>query len=198
MMKFLHAACGNNDKTRTTREFDTGDWEEVRMDISPEVKPNIVSSLQDMKNVPNASFDAVFTAHSLERLYPHEVGMALGNIIRVLKDDGYLIASCADLQAACALVAEDKLLEPAYESPAGPVAPIDIIYGFRPALAAGYERHACKCGFTSRALMGTLAQAGFGSMWTARNPETFTLVALACKQERSEEYLKELAVRHFG
>lgn len=198
MLKFLHAACGNNDKARTTREFDTDGWEEVRMDVSPEVKPDVVSSLLDMKSIANATFDAVFTAHSLERLYPHEVGAALTNILRVLKDDGYLIISCADIQSACALVAEDKLLEPAYQSPAGPVAPLDILYGFRPALAAGYERHACKCGFTSRALMGTLAQAGFGSMWSARNQETFTLVALACKQERSEDFLRELAVRHFG
>lgn len=198
MQKFLHAACGNNNKSRTTREFDQGDWEEVRLDPNPEVKPDVVGTLLDMPSVKDASFDAVFTAHSLERLYPHEVGKALANIVRVLKSDGYLIVSTADIQSACALVAEDKLLEPAYESPAGPVSPLDILYGFRPALAAGFTQHACKCGFTSRALMGTLAQAGFGSMWAARNPESFTLVALACKEERSEEYLKELAARHFG
>ena len=198
MPRFLHAVCGNSDKFRTTRIFETSDWEEVRMDMNPEVKPDVLSTLLDMTQFPDEYFDAVFTAHSLERLYPHEVGRALGNIFRVLNADGYLIVSCADLQAACTLVAQDKLLEPAYESPAGPVAPMDIIYGFRPALAAGFERHACKSGFTARALMGTLAQAGFGAMWAARNPEAFTVVALASKQEHSEEYLKELAVSHFG
>jgi hypothetical protein len=198
MLKFLHISCGNTTRSRTTREFDSGDWEEIRMDANPDVRPDIVASLQSMRAIASSSFDAAFTAHSLERLYAHEVGPALSQIQRVLKADGYFIVSCADIQSACALVAEDKLLEPAYESPAGPVSPIDILYGFRPALAAGYERHACKCGFTSRSLIGALAQTGFGSIWSARNPATFTLVALASKQERSEEFLKELAVRHFG
>lgn len=198
MPRLLHAICGSNNKSRTTREFSSADWEEVRMDPQAEVKPDVVSSLLDMSMLEDASFDAVFTAHSLERLYAHEVGKALGNIHRVLKDDGYLIVSCADIQAACALVAEDKLLEAAYESPAGPVAPMDILYGFRPALAAGFERHACKCGFTSRALLGTLGQAGFASKWGARNPNSFTLVAIACKQSKSEDFMKEMAVKHFG
>jgi SAM-dependent methyltransferase len=198
MLKFLHIACGSLTRSRTTREFDSGDWEEVRMDANPGVHPDIVASWRDMQVVESDSFDAVFTAHSLERLYPHEVGPALAQILRILKDDGYFVVTCADIQSACALVAQDKLLEPAYESAAGPVAPIDILYGFRPALAAGYERHACKCGFTSRSLLGTLAQAGFGTIWSARNAATFTLAALASKQARSEEFLKELAVRHFG
>lgn len=198
MQTFLHAACGNNDKSRSTREFASKDWHEIRMDPIQETSPDIVSSLLDMKSLGSDSFDAVFTAHSLERLYAHEVGLALGNIFRVLKPEGYFVLLAADLQAACALVAEDKLLEPAYSSPAGPIAPIDIIYGYRPALAAGYEHHACKCGFTSRALMGTLAQAGFGSIWAARNSASFTIMALASKQERSEELLRELAARHFG
>lgn len=198
MPKFLHAACGTNNKARTTRELNTPEWEEVRMDAAPEANPDVVSTLLDMAQLEDASFDAVFTAHSLERLYPHQVGPALANILRVLKDDGYLIVACSDLQAACALIAEDKLLEPAYESPAGPVAPIDILYGFRPALAAGMERHACNCGFTSRALMGTLGQVGFASLWSARNPQTFTLVAIASKKEMSEGLLRELAARHFS
>ena len=198
MPKLLHAICGNATKDRTTREFNSPEWTEVRMDPQQDVKPDVLSSLLDMSAFEDASFDAVFTAHTLERLYPHEVSKALANIARVLKDDGYLIVTCADLQAACAMVAEGKLLEVAYESPAGPVAPLDILYGFRPALAAGLERHACKCGFTSRALLGTLGQAGFVSKWAGRNPDSFTLVAIACKQNKSEEFMKELAAKHFG
>lgn len=198
MPKLLHAICGSATKARTTREFNSPEWEETRMDPQQDVKPDVQSDLLDMTMFEDASFDAVFTAHTLERLYPHEVGKALANIVRVLKDDGYMIVTCADIQAACALVAEDKLLEAAYESPAGPVAPIDILYGFRPALAAGFERHACKCGFTSRALLGTLGQAGFVSKWAARNPNSFTIVAIACKQQKPEEFMKELAAKHFG
>lgn len=198
MKRFLHAACGDGDKSRTTREFHLGEWDEVRMDASLDNSPDIISTLADMSTIENGAFDAVFTSHSLERLYPHEVGTALRNFHRVLADDGYMIIAAADLQSACALVAEDKLLEPAYESAAGPVSPMDIIYGFRPAIASGLEHFACKCGFTSRVLAGTIAQIGFGSLWSARNPSTFSLVCIATKQEVSEEALKTLADKHFG
>jgi len=197
MFTFLHAACGGNDKTRTTREFATDEWKEVRLDSNSGFNPDITASLIDMQLEPE-SFDAAYTAHSLERLYAHEVGTALANLYAALKPEGYLVLMCADVQAACALVAEDKLLEPAYESPAGPVAPIDILYGFRPALAAGHKHLACKCGFTTRALMGTLAQAGFGSVWSARNPEAFSILTIASKEERSEDFMREIAARHFA
>ncbi len=201
MPKFLHAACGGDDKTRTTREFAKEEWQETRMDAYGEANPDVVSSLPDMlgaSGLQTASFDAAFTSHSLERLYAHQAVAALENLARVLKDDGYLVVACSDLQAICALVAEDKLLEPAYQSPAGPVTPLDVLYGFRPALAAGHENHACKCGFTSHALMGSLRQAGFKSLWITKNPSSFSLVCIACKQEVPEEHLRELIAKHFG
>ena len=198
MLTFLHAACGNVDKAHTTREFAGAHWQEVRMDVAGIGSPQIVSSLLDMRMLDPESFDAAFTARSLERLYSHEVGLALGNLLRILKQDGYLIVVCADLQLACSLVAEDKLLEPAYESPAGPVSPLDIIYGYRPAIAAGQTLYARKCGFTIKALIGTLSQVGFASIWGTRIPQTFTIAAIACKSKHPEAYLKKLAATHFG
>ena len=75
---------------------------------------------------------------------------------------------------------------------------MDRVYGVRPGLAAGYERYAGKCGFPARALMGTLNQAGVRSQWVARNPHTVTLAAIASKQEKPEDLLKQLAGLHFG
>jgi SAM-dependent methyltransferase len=195
--KFLHAASGNSDKSRTTREFSADAWEEIRMDDNAEVHPDIQADMLHMDSVASGSFDAAFTAYSLERMYPHEVLPALRNLHRVLTEDGYLVVHCADLRSACALIAGDKLLEPAYESPAGPVAPLDILYGFRPALAAGYTRHANKCGFTARALTGTLAQAGFGSVWMTVYASSYTITAIASKKERTEVEMRELAATHF-
>jgi SAM-dependent methyltransferase len=196
--RFLHAASGNSDKSRTTREFATDAWDEVRMDDNPEVRPDVRADILHMDAVADESFDAAFTAYSLERLYAHEVLHALRNLHRILKAEGYLVVHCADLRSACALIAGDKLLEPAYESAAGPVAPLDILYGFRPALAAGYTRHANKCGFTARALTGTLAQAGFGSVWITVNASTYTITAVASKRERPETAMRELAKTHFA
>lgn len=198
MPRFLHAICGNADKTRTTKLFAQDDWAEVRLDPYEVNKPDVVGSLLEMDKVEAASMDAVITSHSLERLYPHEVIQALENIKRVLKDDGYFIVTCADMQTICGLVAEDKYLDPVYTSSAGPVAPIDMLYGFRPALAAGQLQFATHCGFTSKALTGTLAQVGFASIWAARNPDILTIGAIATKKECTEEELRALADKHFG
>ena len=198
MPKLLHAMCGNNDKSRTTKVFAQNEWTEVRLDPHPANKPDIEGDLRALSTLEDKSFDAILTHHSLERLYPHEVGKALAEMYRVLNDEGYLLLTCADLQTACQLIADDKFLEPAYESPAGPISPIDILYGFRPAVAAGHMNFANHCGFTSKALIGTLAQVGFASVWTARNPEIVTIAAIATKQQHTEEYLKNLATQHFS
>ena len=200
MPRFLHYACGEMSKINTTKLFSSDKWTEVRLDSSSDLqkKPDIESSLTNLSALESESFDAVFTSHSLERLYPHEVGKALSELFRVLKKDGHLLITCADLLATCTLIAEDKLLEPAYESPAGKVSPIDILYGFRPAIAAGHMQFARHCGFTPKAMMGTLAQIGFASLWAARNPEMFTFAVLATKTEATEAQLKELASQHFA
>ena len=200
MPRFLHFACGEMTKANTTKLFLFFDWEEVRHDSNENLqkKADIVTPLTDLSKIESESYDAVFSSHSLERLYPHEVGKALSELLRVLKKDGHLLITCADLLAACTLVAEDKLLEPAYESPAGKVSPLDILYGFRPAIAAGHTQFARHCGFTPKAMMGTLAQVGFASLWAARNPEMFTFAVLATKTEANEEKLKTLASSHFA
>ncbi len=198
MPKFLHAVCGTVDKSRTTRLFAGADWQEVRMDPDAASAASISGGLLDIAGLEEESFDAVFTSHSLECLYPHEAVAALAAVRRVVRRAGHLVVTCADIQAACALVAEGKLLEPAYTSAAGPVAPIDILYGFRPALASGRHNMARRCGFTAQTLIGALAQAGFGSVWSARNPRIFTLAAIATREECSEDRLKELAHKHFG
>jgi ubiquinone/menaquinone biosynthesis C-methylase UbiE len=185
-------------RQRTTLLFAGSDWEEVRMDPSREAKPDIQASLLDMQAVEDASFDAVFTAHSLERLYPHQVMAALGNCLRVLKENGYLVVICTDIQEACSMIAEDRLLDTAYDAPAGPVTPLDILYGFRPALAAGRLEYACHCGFTAKVLMSSLAESGFGTVWSSKNRKAFSMAAIATRQRRSKAFLVELARQHFS
>ena len=97
----------------------------------------------------------------IKHLYPHEVPLALAEFKRVLKPDGFVVITCPDLQSVCALIAEDKLTDPAYTSPAGPSAPLDILYGHRPAMARGNLYMAHRCGFTQKVLIGTLRASGF-------------------------------------
>ena len=165
--KFLHVGCGAKAKDQTTSGFNTDEWSEVRLDIDPLGSPDILGSMTDMKEVKDCQMDAVFSSHNIEHLFANEVNIALCEFLRVLNEDGFAVVTCPDLKAICSLVAEDKLLSPIYTSPAGDVTPLDIIYGFRPSLAAGRSYMAHRCGFTEKVLRGELRAAGFKSLASA-------------------------------
>jgi hypothetical protein len=199
MNTLLHIGCGPKRKEHTTRAFNTPDWKELRLDIDPTVQPDVTGTMTDMSAVASGSVQAVFSSHNIEHLYPHEVPTALAEFLRVLDDDGFVVITCPDLQSVCALVAQDKLTEAAYTAPAGPIAPLDILYGHRPPMARGNLYMAHRCGFTQKVLRGTLQAAGFAAVATMARGYTpfFDLWALASKRERSEDEMRALALAHF-
>lgn len=198
MKTFLHVGCGHNRKNKTTKGFNTAGWTELRLDIDASVAPDIIGTMTDMTAVASESVDAIFSSHNIEHLYPHEVPIALAEFLRVLKPDGFLVVTCPDLQEVCRLVAEDKLLEAAYTSPAGPIAPLDILYGHRPPMAAGNLYMAHRCGFTEKVLIGTLRASGFGAVASGKRAHPcYDLFALASKDHMAEADLRQLAVAHF-
>ena len=195
MKTFIHVGCGHKRKDRTTKALST--WNELRFDIDESVQPDLVGTMTNMSSVSSASVDAVFSSHNIEHLYPHEVPVALSEFLRVLKPDGIAVITCPDLKSVCALIADDKLTDPAYTSPAGPIAPLDILYGLRPAMARGNLFMAHRCGFTQKVLTATLQAAGFKSIAAmSRGHPYFDLWAVASKAELSEDQMKTLALEH--
>jgi hypothetical protein len=83
MKTFLHVGCGNNTKQQAGRGFQGDEWREIRFDINPEVKPDIIGTMTDMSAVESSSVDALFSSHNIEHLYPHEVPLALAEFKRV-------------------------------------------------------------------------------------------------------------------
>lgn len=148
MKTFLHVGCGPRRKDRTIAGF--AELNELRYDIDESIQPDLDGTMTDMSSVSSKLVDAVFSSHNIEHLYPNEVPVALSECLLVLKPDGIAVNTWSDLQAVCALVAEDKLTEPAYTSPAGPIAPLDIHYGHRPSLSAGNLYMAHRCVFTKK------------------------------------------------
>jgi len=198
MPQFLHVGCGQHRKARTTPGFNRPEWEEVRLDIDPAVEPDIVGTMTDLSAVESGAFDALFSSHNIEHLYPHEVSVALAEFRRVLAPTGFCVITCPDLQSIAALVAEDKLLDPAYTSPAGPIAPLDMIFGFRPSMARGNLYMAHRCGFTQKVLIATLKAAGFGAVGSIRRgPPYFDLWVAATVAETDAENLRAIATAHF-
>lgn len=198
MKTFLHVGCGPKRKNSTTKGFNSTEWNELRLDIDPNANPDIVGTMTDMSSVPSESVDAVFSSHNIEHLYPHEVPIALAEFKRVLKPGGFVVITCPDLQSVCALVAEDKLTEPAYISPAGPIAPLDILYGHRPPMARGNLFMAHRCGFTKKVLGATLHEAGFVTAAIKRRAHpNYDLWVVATKQAVDENSLRTMAADHF-
>lgn len=198
MPTFLHIGCGQKRKDQTTRGFNTSDWQEIRFDIDPAVEPDINGTMLDMSAVQSGCMDALFSSHNIEHLYPHEVPVALSEFRRVLKPDGFAVITCPDLQSVCALIAEGKLVEPAYEAPAGPVTPLDILYGYRPSMAKGNLYMAHRCGFVEKVLIATLQAAGFRSIISRRRAHPFyDLWAVATPASLQDEAsIRALATHH--
>jgi SAM-dependent methyltransferase len=197
-LTFLHVGCGAKRQAQTTRGFAGAGWRELRLDIDSAVQPDIVGTMTDMAGVADASCDAVYSSHNIEHLYAHEVPVALREFRRVLKPSGFVVITCPDLQSVCEEVAADRLTDPAYQSPAGPIAPIDMLYGLRSALARGNHYMAHRCGFTAKVLAATLRQAGFGATALRRRARPhYDLWAVAAVQALPEADMKALAAQHF-
>ena len=112
---------------------------------------------------------------------------------RVLKQNGFLVITCPDLKSISKLIVEDKLLEVAYESPAGSINPADMLWGHSNSIKEGNEFMAHKCGFTKKTLMAALTNAGFKSVAGVEIPKYFDLWAVAQKNKaEKEEFLQHV------
>jgi predicted SAM-dependent methyltransferase len=186
MKKVLHVGCGHPDPAKLPAAFRDGNWQEVRLDIDADAKPDIVSSMLVMDMIADNSYDALYSSHNLEHLFPHEVPVAVREFARVLTPDGFAVMRMPDLQSVAALIAEDKLEDAAYMSAAGPITPLDMTYGLRVALANGNHYMAHKTGFTQKTLLHYLVANGFAQAQVIR-ASGFELLGLAYRQLVDEQ-----------
>src|SRR5262249_34108260 len=114
----LHVGCGPKDPASLHAMFRGPGWREVRLDIDPAVRPDIVGSITNMAAVTSGCVAGVWSSHNLEHLFAHEVPLALREFWRVLRPGGVALVTLPDLQRVAELVAADKLEDVAYVSPA--------------------------------------------------------------------------------
>jgi predicted SAM-dependent methyltransferase len=176
----LHVGCGARGSQRLNPVFhDQRKWKEVRLDIDADVEPDIVCSSTNMRrHVADGSVDAVWSSHNIEHLFDHEVPMALGEFRRVLRDDGFALIRCPDFEEVARAIVEDGLESVAYVAAAGPITPLDMVYGHRASIAEGNVFMAHRTAFTDRRLGHLLIDAGFDDVRTLKAPN-FDLWALA-------------------
>lgn len=165
--RLLHAGCG---RTGLPSWFGAR-YDEVRLDIDPEMGPDIVAPLTNMGEI--GEFDAVYCCHCIEHLYPDEVREALAEIHRVTKPGGFAQIIVPDLEG---VQATEAVL---FESPIGPLTGLDLIYGCR------FDRDRSRfmahhCGFVSSTLEAAMRAAGFEAVTMKRLPE-YNLMAVGQK-----------------
>lgn len=190
MKKVLHVGCGAATIEKMTPGFQQG-WQEVRFDINPDIKPDIVGTITDMCAVDDDSVDAIYSSHNIEHVYAHQVSDVLQEFRRVLKPDGFLVVTCPDIETVAGFVAQGKLTEPLYTSPAGPISPLDILYGHGKAIRDGEEYMAHRTAFTSVTLADALSVACFGTIVSRR--AGLNLWALATKSVVAHDTARSLA-----
>ncbi len=183
---FLNVGCGAMGMDRVPDILKAPGWQQVRVDIDTSVQPDIVASFSDMHMINRASVDAVFSSHNIEHMPWHEAQLALQEAKRVLRPDGFVYITCPDLEYIARLIVDGKLMEVAYNSPAGPITALDMLYGHRDAMARGNDYMAHRSGFTAESLGRVLIEAGFADVQVARDAQC-DLWAIASSQALSNE-----------
>ncbi len=139
-------------------------FEQVLLDIDPQGAPDIVLDGRQLGELAAAQFDAIYCSHNLEHYFRHDVPKVLGGFFHVLKPGGFAQIRVPDLTELMRRVVQGKidLEETLYVSPAGPIAPIDVIYGLgRQIEASGVDFFAHKTGFSDQSLARAVERAGF-------------------------------------
>src|SRR5271166_507262 len=160
--RILNAGSGPAGVGVLPSAFDQSLWTELRMDIDPRNAPDFVQSICDMRGVvEDGSFDAVWSSHCIEHLHDHEVLMALREFKRILREDGFAIVTCPNMDAIAKLLVSEDIESVAYLSPAGPIRLLDMIFGHSRSIEAGQTFMTHKTGFTADRMGRLATSAGF-------------------------------------
>ena len=177
----LNLGCGPKETQTVHPLFKK--YDVIRVDLNPDVEPDYIADVRDLSQFDDNYADGIYCWHVIEHLYPHEIVSTLKGFVRVLKPGGIAIIGTPDLHVAAYQIVMGNVDKPVYESQAGPIYAVDMLYGFRPEIANGNLYMAHKTGFTSVTLSDALKQAGFAKAKV--HAENYGLLAMA-EKERNE------------
>lgn len=173
-------------------------WDHSLLDIMPGAEVDVVCDARLMaQNLPAGQFDAVYCSHNLEHYYRHDLTKVLAGFKHVLKDDGFVEIRVPNMQAVFdRLVKGGKDIEDVmYESAAGPIRAVDMIYGLSSFIAGSGNDFMChKNGFTPKSLAEVLYFNGFEHLFVG-TPD-MDLLAFAFKQKPSDSQIELLKLKY--
>ena len=193
---FLQINAGGQITGETLPLFRSTEWSNASPAWIDELQP-IGQGDHALSSGNGKSIQAIFLNHYLPCCYTHEVPALLNHCLTSLSDTGFLIITCPDFITIAHEILAHGLTHPSYSSAAGPIAPIDMIFGHRPTLAEGHTAMAHHSGYTQSSLVALLSEAGFKSVRALARPEQFELVAVATKAETNDATFSDLLTRIF-
>lgn len=162
----LHVGCGRDSLPSWLSHYS-----EIRMDIDPDVQPDIVGDMTAIS--AEGPFDAIACFHALEHLHREDVDVALAEFKRVLRDGGVVYIIVPDIED---IKPTDEVL---YESSVGPITGVDVLFGYQKVIKdKPYMAH--KCGFTRDFLDEVFQKAGFSAS-VVRRVGNYNLLAVGVK-----------------
>jgi SAM-dependent methyltransferase len=193
--RVLHVGSGVRLPKNLHAIFKNHHWQEIRCDIDESTKPDIIASIADLgRNVENASCDAIWASHVLEHLSRHQVPLALREFRRVLTPTGFVLIRLPDLEQVAQLIVEGRINDVIYTSAAGPITPLDMLYGHDASITRGHQSMRHGTGFTEDLLAQDMVAAGFAEVRTART-KTYEVWAAAFMQDANVEILLDELAR---
>jgi predicted SAM-dependent methyltransferase len=194
MKRVLNAGSGPKSLRKQNSLFDPATWQEIRIDLDSRVDPDFVGSMTDMRAHFDAErFDAIWSSHSLEHLHAHELPLALAEFRRILRNTGFALICCPDLETVMILLLKHGPDHVVYQSAAGPITPLDMMFGHGASIASGNLHMAHRSGLTAERLGSLLLEARFAEAITKR--QNFDLWALALTEDADRDaILDELRI----
>lgn len=167
------------------------EFQQETLDIDPSVGATVVCDARDMASKLEANqYDAIYCSHNLEHYYTHDVPKVLRGFLHILKPDGWAEIWVPDIPAVMqeCVSKHIELDVPLYQSEAGPISALDILYGWRKQIEeSGQEFYAHKTGFSQHTLYKTMMEAGFAAAYPIQRGSRLEIGVLAFKAVPSEQ-----------
>lgn len=162
--RVLHIGLSSAVPGQLHKGFTADEWDCVRLDPDPNVKPDLRSNVTDLEGVEVGSFDAVWVPHVLQRLHPHDAASMLHKIFRAIKDECFVVLQVPDARTAATYVANNRPHDTVYTAPVGDITAMDMLYGYSKIIAKGAYHLAHRYGYTAESLANLLRDSGFCSI----------------------------------
>jgi len=132
----LVTSWASNPKDAKIKHFEDDVWTVKTYDAEPKIEADYTGHIFKMDAIEDNSIDALWCQQIMQRYYMPHVLEALKEFKRVMRDDALLYINVPDGQLAAAHLAHENFYKPLYETPAGPITAVDIVYGYQKAILA--------------------------------------------------------------